>query len=99
MNIYNLAAMSHVKVSFENPLYTADDNGIGALRILEAVRLANLKNTRIYQASTAEILRMTQYNTVKHLSSYSSLSPYSIAKLYAYWITINYREALWSSCG
>ena len=92
--IYNLAAMSHVKVSFETPEYTANADGIGTLRILEAVRLLNLiDKTRIYQASTSELYGMVQEIPQKETTPFYPRSPYAVAKLYAYWITVNYREA------
>src|SRR6476619_910465 len=92
--IYNLGAMSHVKVSFETPEYTANADGIGTLRILEAVRLLGLsKKTRIYQASTSELYGLVQEIPQKETTPFYPRSPYAVAKLYAYWITINYREA------
>ena len=92
--IYNLAAMSHVQVSFETPEYTADANGIGTLRILEAVRLLGLtKKTRIYQASTSELYGLVQEIPQKETTPFYPRSPYAVAKMYAYWITVNYREA------
>ncbi|MCF8358364.1 MAG: GDP-mannose 4,6-dehydratase [Prolixibacteraceae bacterium] len=92
--IYNLAAMSHVKVSFETPEYTANADGIGTLRILEAVRLLGLTNrTRIYQASTSELYGMVQEVPQSEKTPFYPRSPYAVAKLYAYWITVNYREA------
>lgn len=92
--IYNLAAMSHVQVSFEMPEYTADADGIGTLRILEAVRLLGLaKKTKIYQASTSELYGMVQEVPQKETTPFYPRSPYGVAKLYAYWITVNYREA------
>jgi len=92
--IYNLAAMSHVKVSFDTPEYTANADGIGTLRILEAVRLLNLsKKTRIYQASTSELFGKVQEVPQTEKTPFYPRSPYGIAKLYAYWITVNYREA------
>ena len=92
--IYNLAAMSHVKVSFDIPEYTANADGIGTLRILEAVRLLGLtKKTRIYQASTSELYGLVQEIPQKETTPFYPRSPYAIAKLYAYWITVNYREA------
>ena len=92
--IYNLAAMSHVKVSFEIPEYVADTDGIGTLRILEAVRLLGLeKTTRIYQASTSELFGKVQEVPQNENTPFYPRSPYGIAKLYAYWITKNYREA------
>jgi GDPmannose 4,6-dehydratase len=92
--IYNLAAMSHVKVSFDTPEYTANADGIGTLRVLEAVRLLNLaKKTRIYQASTSELYGLVQEIPQKETTPFYPRSPYAVAKLYAYWITVNYREA------
>jgi GDPmannose 4,6-dehydratase len=92
--IYNLAAMSHVHVSFEMPEYTANADGIGTLRILEAVRLLNLtKKTKIYQASTSELYGLVQAVPQSEKTPFYPRSPYAVAKLYAYWITVNYREA------
>src|SRR4026208_1717547 len=92
--IYNLGAMSHVKVSFDTPEYTANTDGIGTLRILEAVRLLKLeKKTRIYQASTSELYGLVQEIPQKETTPFYPRSPYAVAKLYAYWITVNYREA------
>jgi GDPmannose 4,6-dehydratase len=92
--IYNLGAMSHVKVSFETPEYTADIDGIGTLRILEAVRLLNMiKKTRIYQASSSELYGLVQQVPQSESTPFYPRSPYAVAKLYAYWITVNYREA------
>ncbi len=92
--IYNLGAMSHVQVSFETPEYTADVDGVGTLRILEAVRLLNLtKKTKIYQASTSELYGLVQQIPQSETTPFYPRSPYSVAKLYAYWIIINYREA------
>lgn len=92
--IYNLAAMSHVQVSFEKPEYTANVDGIGTLRILEAVRLLGLeKKTKIYQASTSELYGKVQEVPQNEETPFYPRSPYSAAKLYAYWITVNYREA------
>ncbi|WP_347841437.1 GDP-mannose 4,6-dehydratase [uncultured Draconibacterium sp.] len=92
--IYNLAAMSHVKVSFETPEYTANADGIGTLRILEAVRLLGLtEKTRIYQASTSELYGLVQAVPQSESTPFYPRSPYAAAKLYAYWITVNYREA------
>ncbi|RPA68310.1 GDP-mannose 4,6-dehydratase [Cyclobacteriaceae bacterium YHN15] len=92
--IYNLAAMSHVKVSFDIPEYTANADGIGTLRILEAVRLLNLQNkTRVYQASTSELYGLVQEVPQSESTPFYPRSPYAVAKLYAYWITVNYREA------
>jgi len=92
--IYNLAAMSHVKVSFDTPEYTANADGIGTLRILEAVRLLGMeKKTRIYQASTSELYGLVQAVPQSENTPFYPRSPYAVAKLYAYWITVNYREA------
>lgn len=92
--IYNLAAMSHVAVSFETPEYTANADGIGTLRLLEAVRLLGLTNkTRIYQASTSELYGLVQEVPQKETTPFYPRSPYAVAKMYAYWITVNYREA------
>jgi GDPmannose 4,6-dehydratase len=92
--IYNLGAMSHVKVSFDTPEYTANADGIGVLRILEAVRLLNLtKRTKIYQASTSELYGLVQAVPQSETTPFYPRSPYAVAKLYAYWITVNYREA------
>lgn len=92
--IYNLAAMSHVKVSFDTPEYTANTDGLGTLRILEAVRLLKLKDkVRIYQASTSELYGLVQEVPQKETTPFYPRSPYAVAKLYAYWITVNYREA------
>lgn len=92
--IYNLAAMSHVKVSFDTPEYTANADGIGTLRILEAVRLLGLeKKTKIYQASTSELYGMVQAVPQSETTPFYPRSPYAVAKIYAYWITVNYREA------
>ena len=92
--IYNLGAMSHVAVSFESPEYTADIDGIGTLRILEAIRFLGLeKKTRFYQASTSELYGLVQEIPQKETTPFYPRSPYAVAKLYAYWIVINYREA------
>ena len=92
--IYNLAAMSHVKVSFDTPEYTANADGLGVLRILEAVRLLNLiPKTRIYQASTSELYGWVQEVPQRETTPFYPRSPYAVAKLYGYWITVNYREA------
>lgn len=92
--IYNLAAMSHVKVSFDTPEYTANADGIGMLRILEAVRLLGLTNkSRIYQASTSELYGLVQEVPQSEKTPFYPRSPYAVAKLYAYWIAVNYREA------
>ena len=92
--IYNLAAMSHVQVSFETAEYTANADGLGTLRILEAVRLLGLtKKTRIYQASTSELYGLVQQVPQSETTPFYPRSPYAVAKLYGYWITVNYREA------
>lgn len=92
--IYNLAAMSHVKVSFDMPEYTANADGIGTLRILEAVRILGLtKKTKIYQASTSELYGLVQEIPQSERTPFYPRSPYAVAKMYAYWITVNYREA------
>jgi GDPmannose 4,6-dehydratase len=92
--IYNLGAMSHVAVSFEQPEYTADADGIGTLRLLEAIRILGLeKKTRFYQASTSELYGLVQEIPQKETTPFYPRSPYAVAKLYAYWITVNYREA------
>jgi GDPmannose 4,6-dehydratase len=92
--IYNLAAQSHVAVSFEEPEYTANADGLGALRLLEAIRLLGLeKKTRFYQASTSELYGLVQEVPQKETTPFYPRSPYAVAKLYAYWITVNYREA------
>src|SRR5688572_168158 len=92
--IYNLGAMSHVKVSFEAPEYTANADGIGTLRVLEAVRLLGLtKKTKIYQASTSELYGLVQEVPQKETTPFYPRSPYAVAKMYGFWITVNYREA------
>ncbi|KPK10267.1 MAG: GDP-mannose 4,6-dehydratase [Acidithiobacillales bacterium SG8_45] len=92
--IYNLAAQSHVQVSFDEPEYTADSDAIGALRLLEAIRILGLeKKTRYYQASTSELFGKVQEIPQKETTPFYPRSPYAVAKLYAYWITVNYREA------
>ncbi|MGQ8338410.1 GDP-mannose 4,6-dehydratase [Sunxiuqinia sp. A32] len=91
--IYNLAAMSHVKVSFDTPEYTANADGIGTLRLLEAIRLLGLNSTRIYQASTSELYGLVQEVPQTEKTPFYPRSPYAVAKMYAYWITVNYREA------
>ncbi len=92
--IYNLAAQSHVAVSFESPEYTADVDGMGTLRMLEAIRILGLeKKTRFYQASTSELYGLVQEIPQKETTPFYPRSPYAVAKLYAYWITVNYREA------
>ena len=92
--IYNLGAQSHVAVSFESPEYTADVDGMGTLRILEAIRILGLeKKTRFYQASTSELYGLVQETPQKETTPFYPRSPYAVAKMYAYWITVNYREA------
>jgi GDPmannose 4,6-dehydratase len=92
--VYNLGAMSHVAVSFESPEYTADVDGIGTLRLLEAIRILGLeKKTRFYQASTSELYGLVQEIPQRETTPFYPRSPYAVAKLYAYWITVNYREA------
>lgn len=92
--IYNLAAMSHVKVSFDTPEYTANADGMGTLRILEAIRLLKMEQkTKIYQASTSELYGLVQATPQNEQTPFYPRSPYAVAKLYAYWITVNYREA------
>ncbi|MDP2132737.1 MAG: GDP-mannose 4,6-dehydratase [Sulfuritalea sp.] len=92
--IYNLAAQSHVAVSFEEPEYTANSDALGALRILEAMRILGMeKKTRFYQASTSELFGLVQETPQKETTPFYPRSPYAVAKLYAYWITVNYREA------
>ena len=92
--VYNLGAMSHVAVSFETPEYTANADGIGTLRLLEAIRILGLeKKTRFYQASTSELYGLVQETPQKETTPFYPRSPYAVAKMYAYWITVNYREA------
>ncbi len=91
--VYNLAAQSHVAVSFEAPEYTADVDGLGTLRLLEAIRFLGLKDTRFYQASTSELYGLVQEVPQTEATPFYPRSPYAVAKLYAYWITVNYREA------
>jgi GDPmannose 4,6-dehydratase len=92
--IYNLGAQSHVKVSFDSPEYTANADGIGVLRILEAIRLLGLtKKTRLYQASTSELYGLVQHVPQSESTPFYPRSPYAVAKLYGYWIIVNYREA------
>ena len=92
--IYNLAAQSHVQVSFETPEYTANSDGLGTLRILEAIRILGLTNkTRFYQASTSELYGKVQETPQKETTPFYPRSPYAVAKIYGYWITVNYREA------
>ncbi|MBD8519624.1 GDP-mannose 4,6-dehydratase [Lysinibacillus fusiformis] len=92
--VYNLAAMSHVKVSFDMPEYTANADGVGTLRLLEAIRILGLENkTRIYQASTSELYGKVQETPQSETTPFYPRSPYAAAKIYAYWITVNYREA------
>ena len=91
--IYNLAAQSHVGVSFEQPEYTANIDGLGTLQILEAVRVLNLaKHTKVYQASTSELYGLVQETPQSETTPFYPRSPYAVAKMYAYWITVNYRE-------
>ena len=93
-----MAAQSHVAVSFESPEYTADIDAIGVLRILESIRILNLTNhTRLYQASTSELYGLVQESPQNELTPFYPRSPYAVAKLYAYWIIKNYREA-WNLC-
>lgn len=91
--VYNLGAQSHVAVSFETPEYTADVDALGTLRLLEAIRLLGLKKTRFYQASTSELFGLAQEIPQRETTPFYPRSPYAVAKLYAYWITVNYREA------
>src|SRR6202044_3554793 len=92
--IYNLAAQSHVRVSFETPEYTANADGLGTLRMLEAIRILRLEDkVRFYQASTSELYGMVQEVPQRETTPFYPRSPYAVAKLYAYWITVNYREA------
>ena len=92
--IYNLGAMSHVKVSFDSPEYVADVDGVGTLRLLEAIRLLGLtRKTKIYQASTSELYGLVQEVPQSEKTPFYPRSPYAVAKMYAYWITVNYREA------
>lgn len=91
--IYNLAAQSHVAVSFENPEYTANSDATGPLRLLEAIRISGLQKTRFYQASTSELFGKAQQIPQRETTPFYPRSPYGVAKLYAYWITVNYREA------
>ncbi len=91
--IYNLGAQSHVAVSFEQPEYTANIDGLGALRVLEAIRISDWKKTRFYQASTSELYGLVQQVPQTEKTPFYPRSPYAVAKLYAYWITVNYREA------
>jgi len=91
--VYNLGAQSHVAVSFEAPEYTADVDGIGTLRLLEAIRFLGLDKTRFYQASTSELFGLVQETPQSETTPFYPRSPYAVAKLYSYWITVNYREA------
>lgn len=91
--VYNLAAQSHVAVSFESPEYTADVDALGTLRLLEAIRFLNLKDTKFYQASTSELYGLVQETPQTETTPFYPRSPYAVAKMYAYWITVNYREA------
>jgi len=99
--IYNLAAQSHVAVSFEEPEYTANSDALGTLRILEAIRICNLKKCKFYQASTSELFGLTTKKPQNEKTPFHPRSPYGVAKLYAHWITINYRESykLFACCG
>src|SRR5215218_432356 len=92
--VYNLAAQSHVKVSFETPEYTANADGLGTLRLLEAIRILRMNDdVRFYQASTSKLFGKVQETPQRELTPFYPRSPYAVAKLYAYWITVNYREA------
>jgi GDPmannose 4,6-dehydratase len=92
--VYNLAAQSHVQVSFETPEYTANTDALGTLRILEAIRILNMQErVRFYQASTSELFGKVQETPQREITPFYPRSPYAVAKLYAYWITVNYREA------
>src|SRR5579863_1239214 len=92
--IYNLAAQSHVKVSFEEPEYTPNSDGLGTLRLLEAIRILGLEHkTRFYQASTSELYGLVRETPQRETTPFYPRSPYAVAKLYAYWITVNYRQA------
>jgi GDPmannose 4,6-dehydratase len=91
--VYNLAAQSHVAVSFEEPEYTANSDALGALRLLEALRILGLNKTRFYQASTSELYGLVRETPQRETTPFYPRSPYGVAKLYAYWITVNYREA------
>ena len=91
--IYNLAAQSHVQVSFETPEYTANADALGTLRLLEAMRILKLEESRFYQASTSELYGKVLETPQKETTPFYPRSPYGVAKLYAYWITVNYREA------
>src|SRR6202142_3421155 len=92
--VYNLAAQSHVQVSFETPEYTANADAMGPLRLLEAIRILGLeKTTKFYQASTSELFGLAQEVPQRETTPFYPRSPYAVAKLYAYWITVNYREA------
>jgi GDPmannose 4,6-dehydratase len=91
--IYNLAAQSHVAVSFEEPEYTANSDAVGTLRILEALRILNMESTRFYQASTSELYGLVQEVPQSEKTPFYPRSPYAVAKLYAYWVTVNYRES------
>ena len=91
--VYNLGAQSHVAVSFDSPEYTADVDAMGALRLLEAIRFLDLKETKFYQASTSELYGLVQETPQTETTPFHPRSPYAVAKMYAYWITVNYREA------
>lgn len=99
--IYNLGAQSHVRVSFDTPEYTAESSGVGTLRLLEAIRKLALKNTRFYQASSSEMFGKVQETPQKETTPFYPRSPYAVAKVYAHWITVNYRESydLFACCG
>ena len=97
--IYNLAAQSHVAVSFEEPEYTANSDALGALRILESIRILGLeKKVKYYQASTSELFGEVQETPQNEKTPFHPRSPYAVAKLYAYWITVNYKGSLWYLC-
>ena len=91
--VYNLGAQSHVAVSFESPEYTADVDAIGTLRLLEAIKFLDLKDTKFYQASTSELYGLVQETSQSETTPFYPRSPYAVAKMYAYWMTVNYREA------
>ena len=96
--IYNLAAQSHVQVSFETPEYTANADALGTLRLLEALRILDMQATRFYQASTSELYGKVRETPQSETTPFYPRSPYAAAKLYAYWATVNYRESLWLPC-
>ena len=93
LEVYNLGAQSHVRVSFDNPIYTTQVDAVGTLNILEAIRLSDITNVRFYQASTSEMFGKVQETPQTEITPFYPRSPYGVAKLYAYWITVNYREA------